>query len=330
MKSLMKTSLLVLLSLMVFFGCEDNAEEPANEILIDYLIDNDMDLPAILDGWITTASDVYTKMTDADATNDYYIMDIRDAADYNAGHVEGAVNVALADVVTAAENAAGKTIVVFCYSGQSAGHAVVALRLSGYPDAKVSKFGMCAWNSATAGSWNNNTGNAAEGNTNWVEPGNIDLATDMAYEYPDLGETDMDGDEILAERVEALLAGFNGVANSAVLGTPGDYFINNYWTLADVETYGHISGAHRMVNSATPVEAFSLAGDEIMNLDPEKSVVTYCWTGQTSSIVTAYLTVLGYDALSLKFGANGMIYDNLTGHKWSAGAIMDYPLTTGN
>jgi hypothetical protein len=46
-------------------------------------------------------------------------------------------------------------------------------------------------------------------------------------------------------------------------------------------------------------------------------------------MITAYLTVLGYDAYSLSFGANGMIYSNLESHKYSASQIMEYPLTSG-
>jgi rhodanese-related sulfurtransferase len=61
------------------------------------------------------------------------------------------------------------------------------------------------------------------------------------------------------------------------------------------------------------------------NLDPSKEVVTYCWTGQTSSMITAYLSVLGYNTVSLKFGANGMIYDDLESHKFSTPAV-DLPL----
>ena len=108
-----------------------------------------------------------------------------------------------------------------------------------------------------------------------------------------------------------LAGGFKGINAIDVLTTPTNYFINNYWAEADVETYGHISVAYR-------INPLTLAGDEMRHLDPSQTVVTYCWTGQTSSIITAYLTVLGYDATSLKFGANGMIYDQLSGHKWTA------------
>ena len=41
-------------------------------------------------------------------------------------------------------------------------------------------------------------------------------------------------------------------------------------------------------------------------------------------MVTAYLTVLGYDAYSLKFGVNSLIYSELAGHKWTASADYTY------
>jgi rhodanese-related sulfurtransferase len=63
------------------------------------------------------------------------------------------------------------------------------------------------------------------------------------------------------------------------------------------------------------------------NIDPDKTVVTYCWTGQTSSMVTAYLNVIGYNAVSLKFGANGMIYSNLESHKFVTPTV-DLPIVT--
>ena len=83
--------------------------------------------------------------------------------------------------------------------------------------------------------------------------------------------------------------------------------------------HGHIAGAYR-------ISPLTLAGNEYKALDPTKTIVTYCWTGQTSALVTAYLNVLGYDAKSLKFGTNGMIYSNLESHKW--GGSGDFPLET--
>jgi rhodanese-related sulfurtransferase len=128
-----------------------------------------------------------------------------------------------------------------------------------------------------------------------------------------------DGASILAERVVAMLAdGFKGVNGVDVLETPGDYFINNYWAQTDVDQYGHIVDAYRIKEDLT------IELDGFMHLDPSETVVTYCWTGQTSSMVTAYLTVLGFDSTSLKFGVNSLIYDELEGHQWTGSADYDY------
>jgi len=107
--------------------------------------------------------------------------------------------------------------------------------------------------------------------------------------------------------------GFKGVPAATVLATPTNYFINNYWDQVDVDTYGHLAGAYR-------IKPLTLTGGEMKDLDEDDTILTYCWTGQTSSVVTAYLTVLGYDAISLKFGVNAMIFDALTGHKWPGSA----------
>ena len=38
--------------------------------------------------------------------------------------------------------------------------------------------------------------------------------------------------------------------------------------------------------------------------------MTYCYTGQTSAVVTATLRVLGYDAYTMTFGMNGLYNTN--------------------
>ncbi|MEA1973567.1 MAG: rhodanese-like domain-containing protein, partial [Candidatus Cloacimonadota bacterium] len=215
-------------------------------------------------------------------------------------------------IVTDAANSEGKPIIVVCYTGQSAGHAVMALRLSGYADAKVLKWGMSGWHS-DFDSW---TGNCAQlDHANWVtDP----VSENQDYDEPEFDTDAEEGSEILTERVNALLTGgFKGVLSIDVLDAPANYFINNYWAEADVDQFGHIAEAHRI----SPLV--------LENLNPAETVVTYCWTGQTSSMITAYLTVLGYDAKSLKFGSNSMIWDDLTSaeiHNWSASADYDFEI----
>ena len=306
-------TILLVLSIVFTISCKDETASPQNlafETLTDYLVANDLDISNVLTGWIIAAADV------VDNESDYYIIDIRADSIYNVGHIPGAVNSTLGNILTTAETSGGKPILVVCYTGQGAGHGVCALRLSGYDDAKVLKWGMSGW-SGDFDSWTGNVGNAADGNANWTTDATATVADFEGAEL-DVNADEEDGAAILAERVEVMLAGsFKGVTNADVLASPANYFINNYWAAGDVDLYGHIVGAYR-------INPLTVAGEEIYNLDPDKTVVTYCWTGQTSSVITAYLTVLGYDAASLKFGANGMIYDNLADHKWSASPDYDY------
>ena len=232
-------------------------------------------------------------------------------SDFDEGHIEGAVNSSLGNILVDAAQA-DKPIMVVCYTGQSAGHAVMALRLSGYMDAVSLKWGMSGWHS-DFDYW---TGNCAQlDHANWIAPPG-DIAQPSTFDYPDFDTDSEDGAEILAERVAYMLGeGFKGVNGVDVLDAPDSYFINNYWDASDVADYGNISGAYRI----KPLV--------LENLHPDAVVVTYCWTGQTSSMMTAYLTILGYDAASLKFGVNSIIYDDLTGHKWSASMDYDYDVT---
>lgn len=306
MKNLIRLAAIFFLASVVLVGCKDDNDDVVPEDTTDafvtlktYMESNSLDLTDVLTSWITTATDVN------DNLDNYYVMDIRSADDFALGHIPGAVNTTLGTIVADAANA-DKPIIVVCYTGQTAGHAVMALRLSGYADAMVLKFGMSSWHDDFAGSWSSNIGDVAIDHANW----SLDVAEPSVptYDYPTFTTTSTDGAAILAERVAVLTAGFNGVVNTTVLDTPSDYLINNYWAIDSWEHYGHIDGAVRV----NPLDL-----SNINVYDPDQTVVTYCYTGQTSSMITAYLKVLGYDALSLKFGANGMIHSNMESHTWT-------------
>jgi rhodanese-related sulfurtransferase len=115
------------------------------------------------------------------------------------------------------------------------------------------------------------------------------------------------------------------VNGSDVLSNPAEYFINNYFSETDYLGFGHIANAYR-------INPLLLSDNSYLGLDPAANakVVTYCYTGQTSAVITAYLRVLGYDAYSLKFGMNGLYNDNpaWTANKWSNGVPKNFPVYT--
>jgi rhodanese-related sulfurtransferase len=233
--------------------------------------------------------------------NKYYIMDIRSSADFLTAHISGANNVPFSDILTVAATTT-KPILVVCYTGQTACYATALLRLYGYPSTRALKWGMSGWNSATAGPWNNNVADIATNSSNWsyaAAPANI------TFNDPEISTTLTDGEAILKERVEQVVAeGFKGVNPGDVLNNPGGYFINNYFSEADYTGFGHINTAYRIL----PI---TLADDTYKFLDPNaNTIVTYCYTGQTSAVLSATLRVLGYNAASLKFGMNGLYNSN--------------------
>jgi rhodanese-related sulfurtransferase len=318
MRKFMKYFMLTLVvSAFILAGCSksDDDDTPTTptvttfETLTTYMVAEGLDVAAVFESWIVPPTTVNGKGID-----DYFIIDIRSEESYNDGHIEGAVHSSLLDILSTAADAPGdKTILVACYTGQTAGHAVMALRLSGHSTAQVLKWGMSGWNDALAAKWEDNIGNAADLYGTWIAPPGEIVPNTEEFDPPALESAYTDGKDILVERVDSLLTGFNGIGNEPVLNNPLNYFINNYWPPEPVLDYGNITGAHSLV-------PFSLAGKTYKYIDPSKEVVSYCWTGQTSSMLTAYLYVLGYDALSLTFGVNGMIYDDLddndVAHKW--------------
>ena len=158
----------------------------------------------------------------------------------------------------------------------------------------------------------------------WVDRSTAGAPANIVYQDPVISSTKTDGESILAERVEAIVAaGFQGVNGSDVLSNPTDYFVNNYFNETDYLGFGHINNAYRIL-------PLMLGDNSYLGLNPATNakVVTYCYTGQTSAVVTAFLRVMGYDAYSLKFGMNGLYHNNpsWTANKWSNSVPKDYPV----
>lgn len=307
MKHLFKYLFIALVvSGFVFTSCEDDvAEKAASEILSEYLEEIDLDLNHVIKN---TNDQKFVMGAPADGNlSGKHVIDIRSAATFAEGHISGAVNVALADILTEAASAT-KPILVVCYTGQTACYATSLLRLYGYSDAQALKWGMSGW-SPTTDSWTGKIGNIADGHANWsygTAPSN------NVYEMPEIDGIATLGMDLLKERVEAVLAGgFKTVSGADVLNNPADYQVNNYFSDADYAAFGHVDGAHR-------INPLLMTDGSVKALNPDAKVVTYCYTGQTSAVITAYLRVLGYDAYSLTFGVNGLFNaeDSWTTNQW--------------
>ncbi|MDP2088979.1 MAG: rhodanese-like domain-containing protein [Flavobacteriaceae bacterium] len=307
---------------------------PKFNTLKDYVVANNLDLDKILTSTDGISFVVDAPAASADVTaflNTYYIMDLRSAADFATGRVAGAKNVAFANILTdaTAAKAAGNTkdILVICYTGQTATYATALLRLYGFKNTRALKWGMSGWN-PTFDKYTAGTGNLVSGSANWTNVATP--PTPPSYDPPTITSTATDGLAILKQRVEAVVAdGTKTVTPAAVVANPSGYYLNNYKIAADYAGYGHFTTSYR-------IQPLTLALNNHLNINPSPTaqVVTYCYTGQTSGVVTAFLRVMGYNAFSMNFGMNGLWNDNPfwpappSGNKWVASRIKSYPTVT--
>jgi rhodanese-related sulfurtransferase len=290
-----------LLPLLTLTSCREPEPETKADytVLTEYVTSNSLDLSDILTGWVKPGSALTISDTDY-AIADYYIMDFRKAADFNTGHIKAAHNVAFANLLTAAPTDKNTKILCVCYTGQTAARATGFLRLAGYKNAATLKWGMAAWHQDFQAKWETNAVDYAS--PNWVETGTP--VANATFSDPTFSTGKTEGADILNARIQTAMGFEWTISKTDVLGTPSDYFINNKWPQVSWDEYGHIKDAYR-IN-----EDLLISG--LKNLNPDEKIVTYCYTGQTSAITTAWLQVMGFDkAKSLLFGANGIAHTKL-------------------
>ena len=281
---------------------------------------------------VITADDLKTDYDAGFPT--YTVLDIRSETHYDENHIPGAYwtsfDTFYDDMGTRAFPT-DKDFVVVCYTGQTAGQFIFALEMMGY-HAKVLKFGMCGWNhTVTNGDkWDNAVG------SNAVADGNVDVvAHDLTttFDFPEWDTGAADADAVVEARIEELIETikFKNVSYTNLVSTgididgtvytyPDDVFIVNYFGATDYMpggangVPGHLDGAYQF----TPGASLGIT-EELEHLpDDGTPIVVYCWTGTTSSQLTAYLRTLGYPAYSLLYGSNTLWHDEMVdgGKKW--------------
>jgi rhodanese-related sulfurtransferase len=255
----------------------------------------------------------------------YLVVDIRKAKDFNKGHIKGAENIKAKDMITYFENdinpAEYEKIAIVCYSGQSASFTTSIMRLLGYDNVYAMKWGMSSWAMPFGEKWMSKVSNDF---ADQIE----EAANPMGAksELPTLNTGLTDAKAILKQRAQDLLAvSFKSMMVKApeLFNNGSEYYINNYWP-EEKYNAGHVPGAIRY----QPKKSLDTKLD-LLTLPTDKKVVTYCFTGQHSAFVTAYLRILGYDAYSLGFGANsfmnGLMQERGEGwHAWSKKQVHDY------
>ena len=229
-----------------------------------------------------------TFVSDVKAGKDMYIVDIRSAADYEKGHVKGAVNMpwgtsAMWEQVPYLPT--DRTVYVHCYSGQTAGQAIVLMKMAGVQAVSVNS----GWNlgiskepdfqsivSTVPTAMDTTSRNSASAEV---------LGIIQKY-YEDMAKlvgTTFANNMVTEENAKAILDAADPGVQFVSMRRPADF------------AAGHIA-------TAINVPFGDVMWDGIGLLPSDKKLITYCYSGQTANQGVALLRLLGYDAVSLHFG----------------------------
>lgn len=273
-----------------------------------------------------SAGELYTKLD-----SNVLVIDMRSTEEFASAHIPNSVNVPFTQMLNFFENKINPpcftTIALVCNAGQTASYATSILRFLGYDNVYALKWGFSSWHKETA-------------QTRWLARRSSKYSEVLqreanrkspAGEFPTIETSERYGFAILRERAHKLFAeDFNPITITAdtLFEAGQNFYIANYWP-EPLYNIGHIPGAIQYQPKK------SLKRTEQLNTLPlDKTIVVYCFTGQHSAFVTAYLRLLGYDALTLVYGANSFMHSVMvkenTGNAFTEEEIYDLPVTSGS
>lgn len=259
---------------------------------------------------VMTVDKLYEVLNDGDAANDPFILDIRKPEDFAKGHIQGAVNIPFAQLFKA-ENLAklptDKQIVTSCYTGHTASMASMALNAMGY-NAAALKYSIMAWSKDDALLGTSKRFPAEQKDYAVVTEA---TALPSAGAVPTVATNKATVAEMIAAQADAYLASGKPlvILPDKVFEVLNDGDPANDPFLLDIrkpEDYakGHIKGAVN-VPFAQMFKAENLA-----KYPTDKQIIAYCYTGHTCSMASFFLNVLGYNAISQKWGIMGWSKDD--------------------
>ncbi|MGH4051943.1 MAG: rhodanese-like domain-containing protein [Clostridium sp.] len=228
-----------------------------------------------------------TFVEDVKANKDMFILDIRQADVYAQGHIKGAVNAAWGTAIS--DNLdklpKGKTIMVYCYSGQTAGQTVALLNMAGF-DARSVNLG---WDLGIS---------KVDGVKDVTETKVNDFATVDSVEIkPEIKTVIENYYKGLDDVKDTTFKNYKiSEADAKKLVDAKDSGVV-FLSVRSAEDFakGHIAGSTNVAWGKGMQEKFS-------TLPKDKKIVVYCYTGQTAGQTVAGLKMLGYDAVSLNGG----------------------------
>lgn len=230
------------------------------------------------------ASDLHMKLAEGDVP---YIVSLRTAENYAAGHIPGAINLAFGELATLPND---EEILVYCYTGQSASFAAALLGVMDY-DVQNLLHGMSSWSTDPDVYVKRFNPDAHQGDYKVETVAN----TGGSYGIPELDNTaSIDDAEIIKAAVATVSPKYITATDLNMKIADGEEMTILSIRSAEHYAVGHIPGAINI--------GFSSLVDNLDKLNPDAPVYVYCYTGHSAAQAVSLLNLLGYDAYSLTFG----------------------------
>ncbi|MBS4032523.1 MAG: rhodanese-like domain-containing protein [Clostridiales bacterium] len=215
------------------------------------------------------------------------IIDIRSAEDFEAGHIPGAVHSPWANVGEIMDRIPrNKPVVVACYSGQTAGQTIGALRAAGFDNVKSLFYGIKL-------GWTGKSGFELEG-TGMVAAADLPVVSAPTSEEEEiLWQAAKDYFPKVATSAEGnkIIPGADLYA--ALQDNPSSFHV------IDIRSAEHFAEGHIEHSVHSPWSKF---GDLLEGLPTNRPIVVACYSGQTAGQTVGILRMMGYDAYSLFYG----------------------------
>ncbi len=282
--------------------------------------------------------------------NDYLIIDLRKADDYEQGHINGAYNVPMKDVIDFLKNkrkaSSVEKVVFVCYTGQKASYTTGITRYAGFDNTYVMLFGMAGWNAEFSGPLKKAFGDISDKSLLEIAKGehktdgeehhaSVEHEEHKAIDWSIFPVLDKGSFSMITEkRAKELL----NLKRPDFLVTKGELVdnlkknIDYYYSIAYMSKkqfdYAHIKGAHQYTTRKDLSPDHKLA-----EVAKDKPVLVYCKTGHTAANATSYLKMLGYDSKSLILGSSAIMQSLWAEQGWQvkdvSALISDLPVVRG-
>ena len=294
---------------------------------------------------IITVDDAYNSLSD------YFLMDIRTLSQYQSGHIEGARNFGIEQLLDSLEYNSvpfDAKIIIISESGQKAAYATSLIRMYGFTNIFSLDFGMAQWNAQFAdvmisarndSEWsflyeeeyypkltkqnilpNVKTDNESLTTEEFIKKRIKQFLTEVKYEEAIISVQEMDATYSL--RYSKFIDGFIFCYDEQNLYEHKRYFKD----LAPPVTWG----GHPRTAAFYDAKIDFKASTNLLTLPVDKAIYNYTFNGQRSLFITAYLRLIGYNAKSVHYGAISMMYYKLLLSKFEESfhesEIRNYPI----